>query len=576
MTKLYHRKQGKDKNGNPKVDKAWTGTFRLPSGYRASIALFEDAESSNAAAKAINQMIDRAATNRELSRELWDFAANTDARLRQRLVDLRIAPAELLAAATTVEKLIDDWDATRVSKDGPEGRSQKQSKENVIKICKGCGWRQLSDINPLKVEKFLVSRDKSARTFNHWLTNAKTFLNWCVAQHFIQYNPLDGIKQRNVALDRRRVRRALTEDQIKHLLETTLRLGLFHHRLHAYERVLLYRLDIEGGPRWNEVYKLKRSAFHLDEDVPFVMLQAKSTKNGKTEPVPLSRALAADLKAYFDAKPDPEDRAFPTWQGKGANMLREDLEAAGIPYEDAEGNVVDFHGLRTTCCSRYLRNKSSAVVTQKVMRHGDLRLTTNTYGDITLPDKSAALEALPDLPALGPDLVNNLVNNSSQNQSRRVRKKNNSDTQTTNEKSPKTQGFRASSVGREKGLEPSAFRATICGPVENEPVNHGISEDHGKLSQQISQQAAEAAKMASYIEEGRQLREDMARMGADMAALDKTINYLTRALENLAAQLSPNNQNQDHPALALAHGGNPIDDSAAMSVASNPNKEEEV
>ena len=44
---------------------------------------------------------------------------------------------------------------------------------------------------------------------------------------------------------------------------------------------------------------------------------------------------------------EPEAPVIPLpRRGRGAEMLRVDLEAAGIPYRDASGLVFDFHALR--------------------------------------------------------------------------------------------------------------------------------------------------------------------------------------------------------------------------------------
>ena len=56
--------------------------------------------------------------------------------------------------------------------------------------------------------------------------------------------------------------------------------------------------------------------------------------------------MAEALRGYLDGM--PRDKAV--WLGKwfedAAEMLRVDLEAAGIPYRDEAGQVADFHALR--------------------------------------------------------------------------------------------------------------------------------------------------------------------------------------------------------------------------------------
>ena len=79
-----------------------------------------------------------------------------------------------------------------------------------------------------------------------------------------------------------------------------------------------------------------------------------------------------------------------------ADMIRADLERAGIDYLDAEGRVFDFHSLRGQYITELGRSGAPQVVVQKLARHADFS-TTKRYLDITLADESAAVERLPTI-----------------------------------------------------------------------------------------------------------------------------------------------------------------------------------
>ncbi len=79
-------------------------------------------------------------------------------------------------------------------------------------------------------------------------------------------------------------------------------------------------------------------------------------------------------------------------------MLRRDLEAAGIPYRDDEGRVLDFHSLRHTFGTNLARAGVAPKVAQELMRHSDINLTMGTYTHVGLYDLNAAVESLPALP----------------------------------------------------------------------------------------------------------------------------------------------------------------------------------
>ena len=72
-----------------------------------------------------------------------------------------------------------------------------------------------------------------------------------------------------------------------------------------------------------------------------------------------------------------------------------DLAAAGIPKTDAHGRTLDIHCLRHTFATLLARNGASPSVAQKLLRHSDIRLTTNIYTHLDLADTAGAVAALP-------------------------------------------------------------------------------------------------------------------------------------------------------------------------------------
>ena len=79
-------------------------------------------------------------------------------------------------------------------------------------------------------------------------------------------------------------------------------------------------------------------------------------------------------------------------------MLKQDLEAAGIPYRDEAGKVADFHSLRHTFISNLSKSGVSPKVAQSLARHSTIGLTMDTYTHLSLYDERAALDKLPVLP----------------------------------------------------------------------------------------------------------------------------------------------------------------------------------
>lgn len=89
------------------------------------------------------------------------------------------------------------------------------------KIIAGCGFGRLADVRREAVESWLVQRaaeGMAARTRNSYLQAIRGLCNWCVETGRLAVNPLVRIGKADEKADRRRQRRALTEDELRRLL----------------------------------------------------------------------------------------------------------------------------------------------------------------------------------------------------------------------------------------------------------------------------------------------------------------------------------------------------------------------
>ena len=83
------------------------------------------------------------------------------------------------------------------------------------------------------------------------------------------------------------------------------------------------------------------------------------------------------------------------WWKEAAEMVRVDLDAAGIPFRDDAGRVFDFHALR----HQFISNLAAAGVhpkeAQTLARHSTITLTMDRYTHLGVRDSAAALDKLP-------------------------------------------------------------------------------------------------------------------------------------------------------------------------------------
>lgn len=317
---------------------------------------------------------------------------------------------------------------------------RKTTRRYILRVARERRWQCLADFGRSGVEKWLAEQERqgtSARSRNAHLIAIRSFLNWAIRVDRLRINPLVGIPLANERADRRRVRRAFTEDELARLFAVAEerpvaearivrrgpRKGMAVIRLAparverlarlGRERALTYRVLFFTGLRLGELRALKVRDLFLDGPSPFIRLPAAAEKSRRGADLPLRPDLAANIRAALAerlqtareaarergtirARLDPEDRAFVAPVGL-LRVLERDLVFAGIAKRDDLARTVDLHAFRTSLCTHLARAGVPLRTAQAVMRHSNPALTANIYTDPTLLDTAAAVGALPQL-----------------------------------------------------------------------------------------------------------------------------------------------------------------------------------
>jgi integrase len=232
----------------------------------------------------------------------------------------------------------------------------------------------------------------SLQTCNHYAGAAKTFAKWCDSSDRTREDLLRGLKTYNATEDRRHLRRSISVDELKRLLEAT-RQGPVVLDMTGPERALCYWLASQTGLRHNELRSIRPESF--DWAARTVSVAAAYSKNRQAATLPIPTDLAPILADYVKSLA-PGAPVFRLREGRGADMLKVDLAAAGIPYRDASGHVFDFHSLRVELATLADQAGVSPRVVQRLMRHSSLDLT-NRYTRPRAVDIEAAATMLPSL-----------------------------------------------------------------------------------------------------------------------------------------------------------------------------------
>jgi hypothetical protein len=164
----------------------------------------------------------------------------------------------------------------------------------------------------------------------------KGFTAWLVQDRRTADNPLSHLYGGNVKLDRRHDRRALSLVELRATLNTAAGSNVLFRGLSGRDRHVLYLTACATGFRAEELACLRPESFALDAEPPVAVLGAAETKNRKGAIQPLPLDVAAALRDYLEGRPVGVPLWPGTWWKRGADMLRIDLDGAGVPLQPKE------------------------------------------------------------------------------------------------------------------------------------------------------------------------------------------------------------------------------------------------
>ncbi len=285
-----------------------------------------------------------------------------------------------------------------------KGRTQHHVKVTVSQastMIQACRWERVDEVSAhtlqLAVAELRQSRNWSLETCNKHLKAPRQFLRWLARPTVARtpFNPLQDIELFNAATDRKRVRRALTGEEVTRLLHQA-RLGPdFVDDGRTYtgmDRYHLYVAALHTGFRKSELASLTRESFDLENDPPRITVSAACSKHRRTDVQPITRAVAEELRAYVQ-RVQPGEKVFRV-PDRTSLMLRGDLKAAAIKYVTEQG-VADFHALRHTFITLLGRTPGISMrVVQSLARHQDIHMTAR-YMHPAAQDEMRALDSLP-------------------------------------------------------------------------------------------------------------------------------------------------------------------------------------
>jgi integrase len=377
VTIVYRTADGRRcKRGEPSATPArvesrnWYGRYKDGDGRTRTVALCRDKGKSR-------EMLDKLRTDGAMAR-----------------VGLVNPHAE--QEARTLAEHVEDYRRALLAK-GDTGRHADQQADRIGRVVEGCRFKRIGDITADRVAEFLAglrSKGMATETSNHYLRAFKAFSTWLMKVGRTDRDPTRFLATMNPEADRRRRRRALSSDDFARLVRAAQASRRVICGLTGQDRAMHYLTAAYTGWRASELASLTPAS--LDLEAATATVQAAYSKRRRPDEAPLHSELVRQLKVWAKGRP----AGAPLWPGKwaanrhGAEMVRVDLAAAELPYQDAAGRVYDFHALRGQFVTALARAGVQLVRAQKLARHSTPNLTANAYTHLALADMREDVERL--------------------------------------------------------------------------------------------------------------------------------------------------------------------------------------
>lgn len=317
--------------------------------------------------------------------------------------DAAVAPPRATAAPATGAAL--DLDELRLAFGrhvAGRGRSPKWVRAALMSIAYLLDynqWRTLDQITVAGVDEYLTERRAGgwgAATHDNNLSSFRSWGTWLVKTERWGHNLFTDLEAiGNSTGEGGEGSRAITTDELRRLVEAAQHAELFASKRRGYRRSRVYMTAAHTGPRHGELRKLTRDECRLDEDTPSIVMHAAKTKSKKAARIPLCTAAADALRAETAEYRNAGGLVFASVPS--GVVFRSDLLRAGIPYRDARGRTLSFHGLRKYFATALFAEGIDLPVVQQLMRHSDIRLTLRCYNDIADTRLGEAVARLPEI-----------------------------------------------------------------------------------------------------------------------------------------------------------------------------------
>ena len=276
----------------------------------------------------------------------------------------------------------------------------KLALQQILSMFKECKIDSVVEIRRETIERWIVDETqrkmRSIGTINTYLSAAKAFTQYLTDSGVLLNNPLKRTRKLDGELDRRKIRRAMTPDEVKSFLQATA-LGEYHQYVGTpRERVLIYRLLLGTGLWSTEISLLTPNQIDFANGC-LTLKAAKIQKNKAAIKLPIRADLLEALRERIETRLiEPHTRIFRHNNQQILKAFYKDLKAAGIERVGTDGRSIDISSLRETFGTMLAMAGVPLLTAQRLMRHSTLMQTARLYIDVEpFMNMVRALELLP-------------------------------------------------------------------------------------------------------------------------------------------------------------------------------------
>src|ERR1035438_5298423 len=277
----------------------------------------------------------------------WKSLGTTDLQVAHKLAQEFIQEKEREAAGVIEAKPmrdaaqrpllehLNDYEADLVTRGraGRGGRGASLLKARIVRLMNDCRWKLACNVTP---DSFITWRNQqkaAARTQNHYLQGMISFLKWMERVGRIKSNPLKFVGKVDERGQKKRVRRAFTDEELVKLITG------------SGPRGIIYFTAARTGLRQEELRQLQWGDVRLEAQIPQIIVRAETAKNKTQEPVRLVPEIVESLKVHLPAHWSPSDLVFPIGIPR-ASRLKVDAARVGVAYQDEQGRFADRKSTR--------------------------------------------------------------------------------------------------------------------------------------------------------------------------------------------------------------------------------------